>query len=228
MGRITPFFLCCILVLGSFFTMGASCVKSPDGKSYNFRMDGTTLYNALTGKGNQWDTPGKGSISAQMTLGEFIKEAMTPTGLTQEQKLARAKELNNKKITIILPQNLGTATGEYLAEYSSYFDQKLKTWVQSAYTGNVAISCEPPEKYWSEPIDYPDEAFIKSISSTPGMKITKLLQYMGSKREHFYYRLECVDREPVVLSFDDWFFRELALDYNLPTTKKALQKALTN
>lgn len=210
--------------------MGASCVKSPDGKYYNFRLDGHTIANALTGKGNQWDMPGQsGKTASQMTLGEFIKEAMTPTGLTQEQRIARAREMNEKKVAVKLPGNLGVVEGIYYSELEMAYDARMKTWVSlpDKFTGDVGFKCEAPEKYFGEVYKYPDEIFINSINSTPDMKITKLLQHKSHKREQFYYKLECVGRKPVVLSFDDWFLRELDLQYNLPTTKKALEKAIT-
>lgn len=40
-------------------------MKNQDGSSYNFRLDGRTIMNAITGKGNRWDGPAVASNDKQ-------------------------------------------------------------------------------------------------------------------------------------------------------------------
>ncbi len=139
--------------------------------------------------GNQAMGAGKAanvSLPENMTFLEFLKTAMTPTGLNQQQKMARVNALANKKITVILPDNQGSFTGVYeptrtveiYYQNNRYYEknEKLTGYLNINYYGN------------SEEWNLSPDQIIKSIAADPDMKLANLGTW-GNKHPFAYYRL---------------------------------------
>lgn len=182
--------------------------------------------------GNQAIGAGKAvdiHLPVSMSLVEFLKTAMTPAGLTQKEKLARVKALADKKITVILPDKLGSFTGWFEPDrtYQIYYKNNRYYEKNVKYTGNLEINHDGPSQFWN----LPQDLLIKSIKADPDMNLVKLGAW-GNRHILDYYRLECKGRLPAVLYWEPvngegggpMIVRDLTFSYSMPTDKKALKK----
>lgn len=199
-----------------------ACVRNPDG-SINY---GRTVDNWLAGEGKTAH-----NAPAEMSLADFLKEAMTPENLSAQQREAWAIGLNGKQVTIVLPDGLGLAPGKFVADYEadSYIKNNIYYERSRKYTGTVNINynLDTNSDAFQKIIGWPMSAFQKYINSTPDMKLTLLKNALAGRHTTDYYLLECKGRVPVVLSCrDDRFMDDMTFRHELPTTKKALNKVV--
>lgn len=221
--HLTQFSLIIAITFMSLTALPA-CTKNADG-SYSITARSISNYIAegLSGK--------KRTSSESLTLAAFLKSALTPNGLSMNERLRRARSMEGKAVTIILPDNLGRTSGSYSAEYTAQaYIQNSRYYEKNRQdTGNVNISFGEPSIEWNLPVS----SFIKYIKSEPDLKLVKI-GMGGSKHIYEYYRFESNGYIPAVLYWEPVvvtsggipIIRELTLSHSLPTTRKALQKEL--